>query len=228
MVEERDADVERVELGRAPVAPRVVRRLPVGELPRLPRAEHVGVPQGEVAALAVVAAGLLAQPEDRVLLAARPAQREGVVQGGVRPVAALVVGGGLHYRSPVRPMHVDPERVQPQRDRAGAGADAHPVVVADHSEVRHLGQRIHAHRVRRGLVELPAAADLDPHHVIPDHVDPQPLPVQLGLHPGRRVVNGVDPFVADVVVGLDHADWPFRRRCTPSSYQSATKAPESR
>ena len=98
VVEERDRDVVGVEL-RAAVArgdPRAA--LPAVNSSVSNRAQHVGVPQGEVAALAVVAAGLLPQAEDRVLLAAATPERERVVERGVGPVAALGVLRGLDHR----------------------------------------------------------------------------------------------------------------------------------
>ena len=69
VVEERDRDVVRVELRARPVRARVAAGPAGGELRARVGVEHVGVPQREVAALAVVAAGLLAEPVDRVLRA---------------------------------------------------------------------------------------------------------------------------------------------------------------
>ena len=129
VVEERDADVEGIELGAAWIPARIIGSLAGGELQRLGRAQYVGVPHGEVAALAVVPPGLLAQPEDRVLLAAAAPHREGVVQGRVRPVPTLGVLGGLDHRRSVAAVDVDPEWVQPERCGACGSDQLHPLLV---------------------------------------------------------------------------------------------------
>src|SRR5258708_34785878 len=96
VMEERDGDVVRVEFRARGIGPWIISRSSGGELARRDRVEHVGVPEREVAALAVVAAGLLPEAVYRVLPATTPAERERVVQRRVRPEASFRVRRGLH------------------------------------------------------------------------------------------------------------------------------------
>ena len=138
VVEERDGQVVRVVLGARAVRARVGRVEAGGELQAEVRVEDVGVPVGEGAAAPVEPAGLLAQAEERVLLAAAAPEGEGVVQRRVRPRPARLVGGGLEDRRAVRPADVDPERVEPEGEHepVRAEGDRPGPVVAAHGERR--------------------------------------------------------------------------------------------
>ena len=204
VVEERDRDVVGVVLGAHPVGPRVPLGKAGGDLAGGVGVQHVGVPEGEVAALAVLVAGLLPQAEDGVLVAARPAEREGVVQRGVGPVAALLVLRGLHHGAAIGAVHVQAQRVQPQRDHHGGGPDADDAVLPLDRELRDLRQRVDADGVGGCLVEDPSPADLDPDDVLADEVDPHQLAVRPPEQPGRGLLDVVDPLEPAVVVRLDH------------------------
>ena len=122
-----------------------------------------------------------------------------------------VVLRGLDHRRAVGAMHVDPERFQPQRDGQRRGDHPHPFGSRSTRNSAGVAERVDADREGGGLVEDAAAADLDPDHIGADHVDPQLFAVQLGERPLLRSrPTSSTRFVAEVVVGLDHA---APRRC---------------
>ena len=131
------------------IGARIVGGLPGGELGRCVRVEHVGIPQREVAALAVVAAGLLSQAVDGILLTASTAERECVVQRRVGPVATVDVLRGLHHRAAVGAMHVETERIEPQRHDHCRGSQPDRAIIPLRAELDMLRQRVHADRERR-------------------------------------------------------------------------------
>ena len=71
-------------------------------------------------------------------------------------------------------------------------------------------KRLDADCERGGFVECAAAADLDPHYVVADHVDSQVLSVQPSDETVLGALYRVDPFEPDVVAGVDHARGVFQ------------------
>ncbi len=165
VMEERDRDVVRVEVDALAVTAERRGRV---------RVEDVGVPEREAAAAPVVAPGLLAQAVDRVPGLVAAAHPERVVERAVGL-------DRLDHRRAVGAADVERLEVDLQR----GGAQRRPVDLE-------LRAAVVDDRERRRLVEHAAAADLEPHHVVADHVDPQPLPPPRALHAWK--IKGSDPF----------------------------------
>jgi hypothetical protein len=205
VVEEGDRDVVRVEVRAGHVGARVVRRPAGPELRRARRVEHVGVPQDERAAPTVPGSALLAQAVHRVADGAAPAHRPGVVERGVGPPASLLVLRGLDDGRAVGTVDVEPERVEPQGDDEPGGADADDAVLALDGQVDRQRQRVDVDGEGRGLVEDPAAADLQAHDVVADDVDAQRFAVQVREHAVPGLLDVADPLEADEAVVSEHA-----------------------
>ena len=205
LVEERDRHVVGVELGARHVGPGVGGIEAGPELRRRVLVEDVGVPHREVATAAVVVTALLAEAVDRVVAADPAPRRPRVVERRVGPVAPFRVGHRLEHHRPVGAVHVDAERVEPQRHDELVRHEP-PGVLAGLGMPRHrpVGrgcERVDAHGIRRLRVERPTAAQLEAHDVGAHRVDAEQLAVQPGEEPSFGLLDGVDALESEEVVG---------------------------
>ena len=193
LVEERDRHVVGVELGARHVGARVVRVEPRPELGRRVLVEDVGVPHREVAAAPVVVAALLAEAVDRVVATDPAARRPRVVERRVGPVAALRVRRRLDDDRPVGAVHVDAERVEPERHDELVG-DEPPRALPPAPRARHATSPARRGRPRSGRRTrhtsasrrtTPPRLSWSAHDVGAHRVDAQLLTVQPGEQPVR-------------------------------------------
>src|ERR1035437_2324400 len=101
-------------------------------------------------------------------------------------------------------MHVEPERVRPERDDQVRGAQPHHAVGTLDCEIHVLAQRIDAHGKGWRLVKGPPAADLDANDVCPDDVDAQQFPVDLRRQPAVGGLDGARTFEPQEVLDVHH------------------------